>query len=134
MLTPERAERPVSTIMIDRNRRQPRTQITTTLIRAMGVEGIRLRDLGRVIVKKLGAGTLLGVSMAVLGVGGPIIVTVVATLACICVWSSLIASLLPMLLRRIGVDPAVVSAPRISTIVDGTGLMIYFLLAKAIVL
>jgi len=43
-------------------------------------------------------------------------------------------SMLPMLLRRVGVDPAVVSSPMIATIVDGTGLMIYFMLAKAIVL
>ena len=55
-------------------------------------------------------------------------------LACICVWSSLIAAMLPMLLRRVGVDPAVMSSPMIATIVDGTGLMIYFMLAKAIVL
>lgn len=118
------------------------TQITTTLIRAMGTEGLRLRDLWRVVWKEFGTGILLGVSMAVLGgvrawtlgVGGPVILTVMVALACICVWSSLIAAVLPMLLRRIGVDPAVVSSPMISTVVDGTGLMIYFMLAKAIVL
>lgn len=118
------------------------TQITTTLIRAMGAEGLRLRDLWRVVWKEFGTGILLGSSMAALGgvrawtlgVGGPVILTVMVALACICVWSSLIAAVLPMLLRRIGVDPAVVSSPMISTVVDGTGLMIYFLLAKAIVL
>lgn len=118
------------------------TQITTTLIRAMGAEGLRLRDLWRVVWKEFGTGILLGASMAVLGgvrawtlgVGGPVIATVMVALACICVWSSLIAAMLPMLLRRVGVDPAVVSSPMIATIVDGTGLMIYFMLAKAIVL
>lgn len=118
------------------------TQVTTTIIRAMGTEDLRLRDLGRVVVKELSAGMLLGLSMAVLGfvrawtlgVGVPVMATVALALLSICLWSSLIASLLPMLLRRLGADPAVVSGPMISTIVDGTGLMIYFTIAGAIVL
>ncbi|QSE75826.1 magnesium transporter, partial [Aeromonas media] len=45
-------------------------------------------------------------------------------------WSAAVASIIPMVLRRFRIDPAVVSAPFISTLVDGTGLIIYFEIAK----
>ncbi|QIK73602.1 magnesium transporter [Propioniciclava coleopterorum] len=118
------------------------TQITTTLIRAMGSEGLRARDLVRVVWKESRTGVLLGLSMAAmgaarawtLGVGGPVILTVALSLAAIVLWASLIAAVLPLILRRIGIDPAVVSSPMIATIVDGTGLMIYFTIARAVAL
>ncbi|ANH22834.1 Magnesium transporter mgtE [Corynebacterium pseudotuberculosis] len=118
------------------------TQITTTLIRAMSTESLRLHDMGRVLPKELGAGLLLGLAMGLLGairawslgVVQPVILTVAIALVCICLWSSLIASFLPLLLKRFGADPAVVSGPMISTIVDGTGLVIYFTVARLIIL
>jgi magnesium transporter len=54
------------------------------------------------------------------------------TILAICVWSATIAAALPLVLRRLGVDPAVVSAPLITTLVDGTGLIIYFEIAKLV--
>jgi magnesium transporter len=58
---------------------------------------------------------------------GPQVALVVAlTIAAICVWSATVAAVLPLLLRRLHIDPAVVSAPLITTLVDGTGLVIYF--------
>jgi len=116
------------------------TQITSTLVRAMALGDVRLRDMGRVIVKELSAGTFIAVTMAVaaiirawtLGVGMEVAVTVTLTVAAIVLWSSFIGSVLPLLLRRVGLDPAVVSAPMIATIVDGTGLVIYFEIAKLI--
>ncbi len=118
------------------------TQITTTLIRAMGSEGLRARDLAKVVWKESRTGILLGAAMAALGaarawtlgVGGPVVVTVALSLAAICLWASLIAAVLLLLLRRLGVDPAVVSSPMIATIVDGTGLVIYFSIAEAVAL
>lgn len=114
------------------------TQITTTLIRAMAQDGVRLRDIGRVMGKELMTALLMGVTMAVagafraftLGVGLEVLLTVGLALACIVIWSSFIASMLPLLLMKLRVDPAVVSGPMIATIVDGTGLMIYFMIAK----
>ena len=50
----------------------------------------------------------------------------------ICSWAALVAGALPLILRRLGVDPAVVSAPLISTLVDGTGLLIYFEIARIV--
>jgi magnesium transporter len=48
------------------------------------------------------------------------------TLLGICMWANTIGALIPLLARRIGIDPAVISAPFISTLVDATGLVIYF--------
>lgn len=116
------------------------TQITTTLIRAMGQGEVRLRNLVRVIWKELRTGLLLAATMAVagairawtLGVIPGVITTVAIALACIVLWSSFIAATLPLILKRVGFDPAVVSGPMISTVVDGTGLMIYFWVAKVV--
>lgn len=59
-------------------------------------------------------------------------VVVALTIAAITVWTATVASVLPLLLRRVGIDPAVVSAPFITTLVDGTGLIIYFTVAQAV--
>lgn len=117
------------------------TQITTTLIRSMGMGEVKMRDLGRVMWKESRTGLLTAATMAAagavrawtLGVGPEVVATVTISLAAIVIWSALIASILPLTLRRMGVDPAVVSAPLISTIVDGTGLLIYFTIAKLII-
>lgn len=114
------------------------TQITTTLIRAMATENVRLRDVGRVISKELTTGVFIAVAMAsagfirawTLGVESQVMITVAVALACIVLWSSLIASMIPLLLKKLRVDPAVVSGPMIATVVDGTGLLIYFEVAK----
>jgi magnesium transporter len=54
------------------------------------------------------------------------------TLVTICTWATLAGSALPLLAKRLGVDPAVVSAPFITTLVDASGLIIYFTFARAI--
>lgn len=115
------------------------TQITTTLVRAMATGDVRFRDIPRVLGKELSTGFLVAATMAAaavvrawtLGVGPEVTVTVAVTVAAIVMWSSFIASILPLVLKKLRVDPAVVSAPMIATIVDGTGLIIYFLVAHA---
>jgi magnesium transporter len=115
------------------------TQITTTLVRAMGTGQVRLRDLPAVVAKEMSTGMLIAMAMALaamirawtLGVGPQITLTVSLTVAAIVMWSALISSILPLVLKKIRIDPAVVSAPMIATIVDGTGLMIYFVIAHA---
>jgi magnesium transporter len=57
---------------------------------------------------------------------------VALTILAICLWSATVAAVLPLLLRRLRIDPAVVSAPLITTLVDGTGLIIYFEIAKLV--
>ncbi|CAM4437120.1 magnesium transporter [Deinococcus marmoris] len=116
------------------------SQITTTLVRAMAVDDLSLRDLRWILGKELTVGLLIGAVMAAIAFGrafllgvGPDVGTVVAlTIAAISVWSSVVAALLPLGLRALRLDPTVVSAPFITTLVDGTGLVIYFLIARAV--
>ncbi|MGU3503009.1 magnesium transporter [Mycobacterium sp. C31M] len=115
------------------------TQITTTLVRAMATGQVRLRDVPAVLAKEMSTGMMIALTMALaalirawmLGVGPEITLTVCLTVAAIVLWSSFVASILPPVLKKLRVDPAVVSAPMIATIVDGTGLIIYFMIAHA---
>jgi len=62
----------------------------------------------------------------------PLSLTVATTMLAICIWSTTVGSLIPIIANRLGIDPAVLSAPLISTLVDATGLVIYLTLAKII--
>jgi magnesium transporter len=65
-----------------------------------------------------------------LGVGVQIGPVVAVTALFVVVWAALVAGILPLTLRRLKIDPAVVSAPFITTLVDGTGLFMYFTIAR----
>jgi magnesium transporter len=114
------------------------SQTTTTLVRAIGLGEVQLRDVGKVLGKEIVVGLILGSIMAVvaygraqlLSTGREVAMVVALTIAAICIWSATVAAVLPLLLRRLHIDPAVVSAPLITTLVDGTGLVIYFTIAK----
>lgn len=114
------------------------SQVTTTLVRALGLGEVRLRDVRWVMAKEVTVGLMLGAVMAVvafgrshlLHVGNDVGYVIALTIAIICIWSATVAAVLPLLLKKLRVDPAVVSAPLITTLVDGTGLVIYFTLAK----
>jgi magnesium transporter len=116
------------------------SQTVTLIVRSMALGEVSLRDIGWIIFKELRVGLFLGGVMAVvafgraalLGVGPDIGVVVSLTILAICVWSATVAAALPLILRRLRVDPAVVSAPLITTLVDGTGLIIYFEIARAV--
>lgn len=51
----------------------------------------------------------------------------------IVLWTSLVASVLPLIIKKVGIDPAVVSGPMITTVIDGTGLIIYFTIARMVI-
>ncbi|WP_323898010.1 magnesium transporter [Aeromonas caviae] len=116
------------------------TQITTTIVRAMAVGEVSLKNLGTVLKKEISTGLLISAAIALaawvrawsLGVGPEIGMVVTLTIVAIVLWSATVASVIPMVLRRFRIDPAVVSAPFIATLVDGTGLIIYFEIAKLI--
>lgn len=124
------------------------SQATTLVIRAMAVGEVRLRDWWRVarreIVAGLGLGVILGsiglvrifVWQAVGNVYGAhyvlIALTVAASLVGVVLWGSLVGSMLPFILRRLGFDPASASAPFVATLVDVTGLVIYFSVASVV--
>ena len=116
------------------------SQTVTLIVRAMAIGEITLRDIGWIVFKELRVGLIMGLAMGVIGFGqawllgvGPDIGLVVAlTLVAISAWSATVAAALPLILRWLRVDPAVVSAPFITTLVDGTGLIIYFEIARAV--
>lgn len=112
------------------------SQTVTTLVRAIGVGEVQLRDLGWVLAKEMSVGAAVGLIMAVAGFlraggsyGRDIGLVVASTIVCVTLWSATVAAILPLVLRRLGVDPAVVSAPLITTLVDATGLFIYLTIA-----
>jgi magnesium transporter len=116
------------------------SQTVTTVIRAMAVGEVVFRDIFRVWRKELGTALLLSLAMAgaatirawTLGVPQGVALTVALAAATIVVWAATVAALLPLVLRRLRIDPAVVSAPLITTLVDGTGLVIYFEIARRV--
>jgi magnesium transporter len=117
------------------------SQTVTTLVRAIGVGEVRLSDVGWVLAKEMLVGLSVGLIMGVVGylrVGFPegfqIGLVVGATIVLVALWSATVAAVLPLILERIGVDPAVVSAPLISTFVDATGLLIYMTIAGLLLL
>jgi magnesium transporter len=118
------------------------SQTTTLVVRAMALGEVRMRDAGWIAFKEMRVGLILGSVMAVvalirawtLGVGTDVGVVVALTILAICLWAATVSAVLPLALRRLRIDPAVVSAPLITTLVDGTGLIIYFEIAKFLLL
>ncbi|MDP3966945.1 MAG: magnesium transporter [Nocardioides sp.] len=114
-------------------------QAATTVVRAMAVGDVRFSDLPRVVGREAAVGVLLGGALAVAGflpatfVAGPQIALVLAlALVAVCTLATAAGSFTPMVARRLGLDPAVVSAPFITTFVDASGLIVYFLIARAV--
>jgi magnesium transporter len=119
------------------------SQATTLVIRAMAVGELKLRDWFRVVRRELQSGILLGLILGVIGFirislwqelhifnYGPyhwlVAITVAVALVGVVLWGSVAGAMLPFLLRRCGLDPATASAPAVATLVDVTGLLIYF--------
>jgi magnesium transporter len=127
------------------------SQASTLIIRAMALGEVTLRDWWRVMRREIGAGALLGVFLGVIGAARigvwsvisekyrgvqiygehwpQVAATIGITLTCVVLWGSLSGSMLPFVLRRLGLDPATSSAPFVATLVDVTGVIIYFTIA-----
>jgi len=114
-------------------------QAATTVTRALALDDVRPRDIGRVLLRELGVGVCLGSLLGTLGgtitalVYQPKIGLVVGlTLLAVCSMAATIGGIMPMIASRLRVDPAVFSNPFITTFVDATGLVVYFLIAKLV--
>ncbi|CFR24365.1 magnesium transporter [Yersinia kristensenii] len=116
------------------------TQITSTLVRAMALGEVSLRNIGAVLRKEVSTSLMVAATIGLaawvrawfLGVGMEVTIVVSLTVVAITVWSAIISSIIPMVLKRLSIDPAVVSAPFIATFIDGTGLIIYFEIAQRV--
>jgi magnesium transporter len=114
-------------------------QSATTITRALAVGEVRLEDLGRVALREASTGIALGAVLAALAFGpiallsgADIAAIVSATLLLVCTLASLIGSTLPLAAKRVGADPAVMSVPLITALVDASGLVVYFLIARVV--
>jgi len=124
------------------------SQATTLDIRAMALGQVRLRDWWRVVRREFITGIGLGLVLAVIGFTrivvwerifhtyGPhyvgVATSVAASLIGVVLWGTIAGSMLPFILRRLGFDPASASAPFVATLVDVSGLVIYFSMAAVI--
>jgi magnesium transporter len=118
------------------------SQASTLVIRAMAVGELRIKDWWRVVRREAVSGLMLGVILGAIGflrislwsmfstIYGPhwalVAATVGLALVAIVLWGTLVGSMLPLILRKLGFDPATSSAPFVATLVDVTGLVIYF--------
>jgi magnesium transporter len=113
------------------------SQTVTTVIRAIALDEVRTRDVLRVLWREVRAGALLGLLLSLVayswvllsGLTSELALIVAGTVFFITIWANLVGAAIPLLASRIGVDPTVMSAPLISTLVDATGLLIYFTIA-----
>jgi magnesium transporter len=124
------------------------SQASMLIIRAMALGEVTLRDWFHVMRKEIISGLLLGCILGAIGfmrvaiwsqfsnIYGPhwplVAMTVGFALVGVVLWGSLSGSMLPFILRRVGADPATSSAPFVATLVDVTGLIIYFSIALLI--
>jgi magnesium transporter len=115
-------------------------QTVMTVIRSLALGEVRVKQVGRVVLREATTGIVVGLLVAPIAFGQALLwrvpielaLVVAVTMFSICVWSTTVGSLVPIVAERVGVDPAVLSAPLITTLVDATGLIIYFTIAKVI--
>ncbi|MGZ3721501.1 MAG: magnesium transporter, partial [Bdellovibrionales bacterium] len=124
------------------------SQATTLIIRAMALGEVRIKDWWRVFFREAAAGIFLGLILGTVGLFRIILwparhslygehfllvgLTVSISLVGIVLWGALAGSMLPFVLRRLRFDPATASAPFVATLVDVTGLIIYFSVASVV--
>lgn len=124
------------------------SQASTLIVRALALGEITFRDWWRIFKKEFAVGLTLGIILGIVGFlrvaiwssfvdvyGGhwmPVGITVGLTLVGVVLWGNLAGSLFPIFLKRAKLDPAVCSAPFVATLVDVTGLIIYFSIAALI--
>ena len=124
------------------------SQATSLIIRALALREVRLKDWWRVINREIAAGVALGAILGIVGLIRILIwqalwhtygqhylliaITIAFSLLGVVTFGTLAGSMLPFILRKCGLDPASASAPFVATLVDVTGLIIYFTVAKII--
>jgi len=115
------------------------TQASSACVRALAIGEAKPSDLARVTIRESATGLLLGAGLGVLAIGAGLIfaglsvaVVVGVSLLLICVLAALVGGLSPLVAKRLGIDPALVSAPLVTTVVDVLGLIIYFAVASVL--
>ncbi|GAB48612.1 magnesium transporter, partial [Mobilicoccus pelagius] len=114
-------------------------QAATTVTRALALGDVRPRDVLAVLARELRVGLSLGLVLGAVGFvvaglayGAPIGAVIGLTLLSICTLAATVGGVMPLVAKTLRVDPAVFSNPFITTFVDATGLLVYFLIARAV--
>jgi magnesium transporter len=115
-------------------------QTVMTVIRSLSLGEIGVRHAWRVVLRESLTGLMVGGVIGVFAFAHAywlthdlkLALTIAVTLCAICVWSTTVGAIIPIVAHHFGVDPAVLSAPLITTLVDATGLLIYLSIAKLI--
>jgi len=114
------------------------SQTVSTIIRALALGEVRLRDAFRVLFREASSGVALGILLGSIafgrallwGVGVDLAACVATTILVVCTWANTVGALFPLAAHRVGIDPTVISGPLITTLVDASGLFIYLTIAK----
>jgi magnesium transporter len=114
------------------------SQSSTLIIRGLAVGDVRSSDWVRILIRELGQGLVLGLFLAIIGMmrvwlwndGFAFMITIGASLVAIVLVGCTVGAMFPLLLRRIGLDPATSSAPFIASLVDLLGIVVYINIAK----
>jgi magnesium transporter len=126
------------------------SQAATLITRALALGQISERDWLRVLRHELLMGLALGTSLGLIGFGialathalvdhppeqeppSPVLfgLVIFQAVVCICLWGTVVGSMLPLVFRRLGIDPGIASSPFVATLVDVTGILIYFTIAR----
>jgi magnesium transporter len=117
------------------------SQTVSTIIRALALGDVRVSDVFRVIRREVTAGVLLGLLLGVIAFGRALLwgvdydlaLCVAVTILAVCTWANAVGATIPLAAQRLGIDPTVVSAPLITTLVDASGLFIYFSVAHLMI-
>lgn len=116
------------------------SQTVSTIIRSLALKEINPAQWPRILLREAATGLILGLLLGIVGTvrsllwtwdhpDYPLALTVGVTIVAICAWANAVAAVIPMFAQRAGLDPTVLSAPLITTLVDATGLLIYFSIA-----
>jgi magnesium transporter len=117
------------------------SQTVATIIRALSLGEIRFADLGRAWLREASIATLLGLALGLagfaralaLGADLKVCLVLALTLPLAIVFANSLATVIPLTAEKIGIDPAVVSTPMIATLTDASGILVYLLLATALI-
>jgi magnesium transporter len=124
-------------------------QAATLITRALAVGDVTIQDWWRILKHELWMGLALGTTVGIVGFlfasltsssvleginRWTLALVIGLSVACICLWGTVLGSMLPLLFKRAGIDPGYASSPFVATLVDATGIIIYFSFAKMLLL
>lgn len=115
------------------------SQAATLIIRGLATDEVEPEDFGKVLWKEIRVGLIIGVLLSAINFlrivlfdheGSMVALTVCTAMICIVIFAKMLGSMIPLIVKKLGADPALIANPAISSISDAVALTIYFLMAK----